>query len=162
MNLPEPSAGASAFPKFLDAFFAWYYQTFPVNATFIGVHDYDDRLPDYSERGIGAALAAIDTLLARVRVFRHTTLPESQELDRRLVEGFLEIQRWEFRSAHFHAGNPCVYTGEASFGVLALFLRPFAPPLGRSRRWPKTASPRRAPRWRHTPARWARGHGVRR
>ncbi|TMJ08844.1 MAG: DUF885 domain-containing protein [Bacillati bacterium ANGP1] len=127
MNLPEPSAGASAFPKFLDAFFAWYYQTFPVNATFIGVHDYDDRLPDYSERGIGAALAAIDTLLARVRVFRHTTLPERQELDRRLVEGFLEIQRWEFRSAHFHAGNPCVYTGEASFGVLALFLRPFAP-----------------------------------
>src|SRR5436853_3170362 len=69
MNLPEPSAGASAFPKFLDAFFAWYYQTLPVNATFIGVHDYDDRLPDYSERGIGAALAAIDTLLARVRVF---------------------------------------------------------------------------------------------
>src|SRR2546427_2645515 len=127
MNLPEPSAGASAFPKFLDAFFAWYYQTFPVNATFIGVHDYDDRLPDYSERGIGAALAAIDTLLARVRVFRHTTLPERQELDRRLVEGFLEIQRWEFRSAHFHAGNPCVYAGEASFGVLALFLRPFAP-----------------------------------
>src|SRR5437773_1063131 len=127
MNLPEPSAGASAFPKFLDAFFAWYYQTFPVNATFIGVHDYDDRLPDYSERGIGEALAAIDTLLARVRAFRHTTLTESQELDRRLVEGFLEIQRWEYRSAHFQAGNPCVYTGEAIFGVLALFLRPFAP-----------------------------------
>src|SRR5438552_15726883 len=127
MNLPEPSAGASSFPKFLDAFFAWYYQTFPVNATFIGVHDYDDRLPDYSERGIGAALAAIDTLLARVRVFRHTTLPERQELDRRLVEGFLELQRWEYRSAHFHAANPCVYTVEASSGVLPLFLRPFAP-----------------------------------
>src|SRR5947208_2949502 len=127
MNLPEPSAGASAFPKFLDAFFAWYYQTFPVNATFIGVHDYDDRLPDYSERGSGPAWPALDTLLVRVRVCRHTTLPERQELDRRLVEGFLEIQRWEFRSAHFHAGNPCVYAGEASFGVLALFLRPFAP-----------------------------------
>src|SRR5439155_98248 len=35
-----------------------------------------------------------------------------------------------------------------------------APPLGRSRRWPKTASPRRTPRWRHAPARWARGHRV--
>src|SRR5881409_1169021 len=99
MSMPEPSAGASAFPEFLDAFFAWYYQTFPVNATFIGVHDHDDRLPDFSEQGIGEALAAIDTLLARVRAFRHTTLTESQELDRRLVEGFLEIQRWEFRSA---------------------------------------------------------------
>src|SRR2546427_9978466 len=109
MNLPESSAGASAFPKFLDAFFAWYYQTFPVNATFIGVHDYDDRLPDYSERGIGAAPAAIDTVLARVGGFRPTTLPERQELDRPLVEGFLEMQRRAFRSAHFHAGDPCWY-----------------------------------------------------
>src|SRR5207247_7972858 len=124
MNLPEPSAGASAFPKFLDAFFAWYYQTFPVNATFIGVHDYDDRLPDYSERGIGAALAAIDTLLARVRVFRHTTLPERQELDRRLVEGFLEIQRWELRFAEFSAGHAFVYAAGVSFGLLVLCARP--------------------------------------
>src|SRR5438132_11260796 len=115
MNLPEPSAGASAFPKFLDAFFAWYYQTFPVNATFIGVHDYDDRLPDYSERGIGAALAAIDTLLARVRVFRPMTLPESQELDRRLVEGFLESQPWQSRSADVHAEKPRVSARAASF-----------------------------------------------
>src|SRR2546422_11401856 len=99
MNLPEPSAGASAFPKFLDAFFAWYYQTFPVNATFIGVHDYDDRLPGYSERGIGAALAAIDTLLARVRGFRHTTLPQRRERDGRPAGGFPGSERWECRSA---------------------------------------------------------------
>src|SRR2546427_8225943 len=127
MNLAESSAGASAFPELLDTFFAWYYQTFPVNATFIGVHDQDDRLPDFSERGMLDALAAIETLLARVRTFRHTTLPESQEMDRRLLEGFLEIQRWEYQSGHVHRGNPCLYTGEAIFGVLSLFLRPFAP-----------------------------------
>jgi len=127
MNIPEPRAGASAFPELLDTFFAWYYQMFPVNATFIGVHDRDDCLPDFSERGTVDALAAIDTLLARVRTFRHTTLPESQEMDRRLLEGFLEIQRWEYQSGHVHRGNPCLYTGEAIFGVLSLFLRPFAP-----------------------------------
>src|SRR2546425_11627800 len=127
MNRPEPNVGASAFPEFLDTFFAWYYRTFPVNATFIGVHDHDDCLPDFSERGTVDALAAIDTLLARVRTFRQTTLPESQEMDRRLLEGFLEIQRWEYQSGHVHRGNPCLYTGEAIFGVLSLFLRPFAP-----------------------------------
>src|SRR3989449_5777156 len=124
MSMPEPSAGASAFPEFLDAFFAWYYQTFPVNATFIGVHDHDDRLPDFSEQGIGEALAAIDTLLARVQAFRHTTLTESQELDRRLVEGFLEIPPWGYPPAHFHAASPCVRTRQALFGVLARVPRP--------------------------------------
>ncbi len=44
-----------------------------------------------------------------------------------LAEGFLEIQLWEHDSHHFHRGNPCVYTGEAIFGVMSLFLRPFAP-----------------------------------
>ena len=30
----------------LDAFFSAYYRRRPVNATFTGVHDFDDRLPD--------------------------------------------------------------------------------------------------------------------
>ncbi len=41
---------APAFNKWLDDFFHSYYRHRPVNATFIGVHDYDDRLPDFSER----------------------------------------------------------------------------------------------------------------
>ena len=31
------------------------------------------------------------------------------------------------QSRHFQAGNPSTYTGEAIFGVISLFLRPFAP-----------------------------------
>src|SRR5207245_802129 len=39
----------------------------------------------------------------------------------------LEIQRWELGSDHFARGNPCVHTGEAAFGLIALLRRPFAP-----------------------------------
>ncbi len=39
------------FDRWLDDFFASYYRHRPVNATFIGVHDYDANLPDYSETG---------------------------------------------------------------------------------------------------------------
>src|SRR2546428_13401734 len=72
MNRPEPNVGASAFPEFLDTFFAWYYRTFPVNATFIGVPEHDDCLPDFSEGGTVHALAGIGTLLARVRKVSQT------------------------------------------------------------------------------------------
>ena len=57
---------APAFTAWLDDFFASYYQHRPVNATFIGVHAHDERLPDYSEHGLGDALADADTLLARL------------------------------------------------------------------------------------------------
>ena len=47
--------------------------------------------------------------------------------DYELAAGFLELQQWELASGHFQAGNPCVYTGEAIFGIVSLFLRDFAP-----------------------------------
>ncbi|MDR7422153.1 MAG: DUF885 domain-containing protein [Armatimonadota bacterium] len=119
--------GAPALATALDDFFAWYYATYPINATFIGVHDHDHRLPDFSEAAAGDTVRAIETLRARFCSLPREPLTEAEALDRRLAQGFLDVQRWEYGSTHFHLGNPCVYTGEAVFGVLALFLRPFAP-----------------------------------
>jgi uncharacterized protein (DUF885 family) len=48
-------------------------------------------------------------------------------MDRMLAAGYLRIQLWEFQSNHFHRGNPCLYTGEAVFSVISLFLTDFAP-----------------------------------
>jgi uncharacterized protein (DUF885 family) len=118
---------ATVFAATLRDFFTWYYATYPVNATFIGVHDHDHRLPDFSEAAAGDTARAIESLRARFRNLPEEPLTEAQALDRRLAEGFLDAQRWECGSTHFHRGNPCVYTGEAVFGVLALFLRPSAP-----------------------------------
>ena len=89
---------APAFTAWLDDFFTSYYQYRPVNATFIGVHAYDDRLPDYSERGLGDALADAETLLARLRDLPNETLSAAEAIDRKLALGFLDIQRWELRS----------------------------------------------------------------
>lgn len=99
-----------------------------MNATFIGVHEWDDRLPDYSVAGLAEARAETDGLLAQFRDLpADPRAPAVDSLDRDLVEGFLEIDRWEQASGHGPRGNPCVFTGEAVFGVIALLLRPFAP-----------------------------------
>lgn len=103
----------------LDRFFDAHHRHRPVDATFIGVHDHDDRLPDLSEAGAGDALAEVDALLAGI--------PEAEghgveALDRRLVDGFLRGWRWELTEDHFHRGNPSLHIGEAVFGLLSLFL----------------------------------------
>jgi uncharacterized protein (DUF885 family) len=118
---------APAFTAWLNDFFDDYFRHRPVNATFIGVHDYDDRLPDYSEHGAGDALAGMKALSDRLQRLPAEPLTEAEALDRKLAAGFLEIQRWEYASRHFHRGNPSLYTGEAVFGLLSLFLTPFAP-----------------------------------
>jgi Bacterial protein of unknown function (DUF885) len=115
------------FIAWLDDFFASYYRHRPVNATFIGVHSYDERLPDCSEHGLGDALADAEALLVRLRALPDEPLTAAATIDKALAAGFLEIQRWELASEHFQRANPCFYTGEAAFGVISLLRRPFAP-----------------------------------
>ena len=109
---------APTFSAWLDDFFASYYRHRPVNATFVGLHEHDDRLPDYSESGVGDALADAESLLSRLRALPPEPLSQAERIDRRLAEGYLKIQRWELDSPHFRWENPSLYTGEAIFGVL--------------------------------------------
>lgn len=115
------------FEAWMDGFFASYYGRRPVNATFIGVHDLDDRLPDLSEAGVGDTVADMEDLLRRSARLDDEALTPLEEVDLRLARGFLRIQLWEHDSGHFHAGNPSFTTGEAIFGILSLFLSDFAP-----------------------------------
>ncbi len=116
------------FSAWLDEFFAAYYRRRPVSGTFIGVHDHDHRLPNYSKAGTQATLTETTNLRRRL-TDGTTAAPQTptEAMDKRLADGFLSIQQWELGSHHFQRGNPTVYTGEAIFGVLSLFLRPFAP-----------------------------------
>jgi hypothetical protein len=98
-----------------------------VNATFIGVHDQDHRLPDLSEQGVGDTVADMRALLSEASGLSEESRSPLGSMDRRLAEGFLKIQLWEHESDHFHRGNPSLYTGEAIFGVMSLFLTDFAP-----------------------------------
>jgi hypothetical protein len=115
------------FETWLDDFFASYHRHRPVSATFIGVHEHDERLPDLSEHGLGDALGDAEWLLTRLDALPAEPLDGTPAVDRALARGFLRIQRWELQSHHFARGNPCVHTGEAAFGVIGLLRRPFAP-----------------------------------
>src|SRR4051812_12235828 len=120
-------SSAPAFDRWLDGFFAWYYRTHPVDATFIGVHDYDELLPDCSEQGLEDARLEMQALRDELDQLPAETLSESQAQDRRLANGFLDIQLWEIDSKHFQLGNPSYYTGEAIFSIMALFHRDSEP-----------------------------------
>ncbi len=152
---------ARAFASWLDDFFSAYYRRNPVSATFIGVHAHDHALPDFSAEGAAAAADEIDGLLRRLDALPPEPLAPAEALDRELAHGALEIQRWELGAAQFQSGNPCVYTGEATFGIMSLFLREFAPiaerataAAARMRAVPALLGQGRA-RLRQVPAPWA-------
>ncbi len=125
----ENPATTAAFDRWLDRFFTAYYAARPVNATFIGVHDHDHRLPDFSPAGVARQLAEMRTLRGELAGIPIDQLDTPRRHDGLLADGFLELQLLEDGLPQFHRGNPALYTGEGVFAILSLFLRdaePFA------------------------------------
>jgi hypothetical protein len=118
---------ASESARWLDRFFDHYYRSQPVNATFIGEHRWDGALPDYSEAAVDDAKARIAALLAESPSLSLDALSVDERHDLRLAQGALRIQEWDLAGRHFHRGNPSLYTGEAVFGLISLFLTEYAP-----------------------------------
>jgi hypothetical protein len=117
----------------LDSFFGHYYRRRPVNATFTGVHMFDDALPDWSPAGLDTLddemhslareLSAAHPTPSNVRAYRD----DPQLLEAELARSFLETQLVENASNHGIRRNPSLWTGEAVFSVISLMSRSFAP-----------------------------------
>lgn len=118
---------SSSFSSWMDDFFSAYYHRRPVSATFIGMHTYDHDLPDFSEKSVAETVDEMKALLTRLDTLPAEKLTVIENLDRKLAAGYLQTQLWEYKSDHFYKGNPCLYTGEAVFSVISLFLTDYAP-----------------------------------
>lgn len=120
----------------LDAFFEALYTLRPVDATFIGMHAHDHRLPDWSPAGHEAARARWQRVAKDLRASGHArtlaTLPDDAATDWRTVDGALalshvEVSLAELDGHHLTRGNPSLAIGEAAFSVISLITREFAP-----------------------------------
>lgn len=119
----------------LDTFFESYHRLRPVNATFTGVHTWDDRLPDWSPDGLAAAAGEMRSLRASLgdAPTGADSMRDVSARDRALAIAFLDVQLAEIDSLHFQRGNPSLALGEAAFGAISLVTRPFAPAAARAR-----------------------------
>ncbi len=117
------------FDRLFQSFFNCFLKRRPVTASFIGKHEYDAFLPDFSPKGVEETVAEMEAQLAQFRGMSEEGLTPRQCLDKKQAEGFLEIQLWEFSEGchHFHRGNPSLYSGEAVFGLIACILTQYAP-----------------------------------
>src|SRR3954468_14473566 len=123
---PQAEANRRAADAWRERFFAHYYAARPVNATFIGVHDHDHALPDFTPDGRTQQLADMRELRRQLADVSRDGLDTARRHDCLLADGFLELQLMEAELPQF-SRNPAVYTGEGVFSVLSLFLRDSEP-----------------------------------
>lgn len=110
-----------------------------MDATFIGVHEHDMRLPAWGRADRQDELHGMQAV--RRDLDRAHPLPlagddapdwralarDPRALDAELARANLDVRTLEMESGHFRDRNPALWTGEAIFGAVALMLRDFAP-----------------------------------
>lgn len=115
-TLATTAAAQSLYDRFFDEYYLPYN---PTTATFAGVHEYDDRLEDYSRAGVDKRIAALDTFLA---AFAH----EPPSADRELVLNYIRATRLELETIRMWQRDPDRYSSGITISAFSLMSRTFA------------------------------------
>src|SRR5262245_40563801 len=74
-------AANAEFTKFVDDYFAASFRDSPNFATYLGVHDYDDRIDDLSRAGFEQRIAEQKKFLARLGAIDRSKLDADEQID---------------------------------------------------------------------------------
>jgi uncharacterized protein (DUF885 family) len=106
------TAPGAAFDRFRNAFLERYFQLDPYFAVYQGRHDFDGRLPDWSEAGLKQAADYMRESIARTRSFPDPALTQRQRFERDYLIKVAEGRLFWLEDADQPHTNPAFYVGD--------------------------------------------------
>jgi uncharacterized protein (DUF885 family) len=117
-----------AFHSLSEEFVEVFMRHHPVEATRVGLHDYDSRLPDDSPEGFGERAAWLRDIEQRlVASVPWQELPPEYRVDFALLRSQIATQRSDLEEMRTPARDPVRFAETALHSVYLLLARPFAP-----------------------------------
>jgi uncharacterized protein (DUF885 family) len=125
---PQPSASAdAAYTSLAQGYYAETFRLSPIGATEAGVHDYDDRVGDFSASGVAKQLDMDRAYLRRLAAIDKTALSPSGALDYTLLENSLRDDLLLNDTLKEWRHNPDDYTQSASAAIFSVMSKDYAP-----------------------------------
>ena len=122
----EPS-GDAAFERAVDDLLAGLFRRNPTLATYLGIHDYDDRLEDLSKAAIAAEIDALKQFRAGFAAIDAGTLSVPNQLDREQVLAAIDSRLLDLEVIKPWARNPDTYSSGITQTAFVMIKRAFAP-----------------------------------
>jgi uncharacterized protein (DUF885 family) len=134
---PPPPASASAGDQVFDevsrAYLADLYQRQPTWATYLGIHTYNDRIEDYSRRGVDDGIASQRRFRERAAAIDAASLSLERRLDRELMLRAIDSRLLTLDTVRPWAVDPDFYSSGLTRTAYIMIKRSFAPPDERLR-----------------------------
>ena len=122
----SPRADA-AFKALTQRFIASAMRLSPVEATALGIHDFDGQLPDITAQGRTARVAEWRAILAELARINPAALSRDNQVDYAILTNELRYRIFANDELQEWAWNPLGYNDIAGMGLYSLAVRDFAP-----------------------------------
>ncbi len=121
---PATDQGA-ALAESVDSFINGYFQHNPVFAASAGKHEFDGKLPDYSQKGMKSTVDWLHTQHKAFAAFTDDQLDAQARFHRDYVLAVIDGQLFWLEDSGAPSKNPTFYTGDLSPSMY--LTRPYAP-----------------------------------
>ncbi len=115
------------FEELAADYFEFYYWAFPVAATFVGIHDHDERLGDYSTEVLSSTTAKLRHYAAELSLLDPRNLEPDAAADLKMLAARVRQEVREMDGLKTWRKNPANYPAVAAEGLHDLLVREFAP-----------------------------------
>ena len=115
------------FHALVDDYLVWHFQSSPVEATWIGMHDHDGRFGRYTSESVQAAAQQVRQFQIRLGQIDPETVSLEEEVDYHIFQNSLDLVLFGLIDLREHTWNPMQVAQEVGFGIMLLASQDFAP-----------------------------------
>ncbi|VTR90987.1 Uncharacterized protein OS=Myxococcus stipitatus (strain DSM 14675 / JCM 12634 / Mx s8) GN=MYSTI_05584 PE=4 SV=1: DUF885 [Gemmata massiliana] len=135
ISRPQPVAAdtpaPAGFAAFVDDYYAALFAWEPNQATYAGIHDFDEKLADLNAPNITHRADVLKKLHERLKTLRAGKLTADEAIDAETLDHAIRAELLELEVVRDWKRNPVVYLGKPAEGIDMLMKRSFAPPADR-------------------------------
>ena len=130
---PVAAPGDAAFRQIASEILEYTYKRDPSNATYLGIHKYDDLIQDYSAAAVTADVEAIKSVRAKLNAVDAGALSLDAQLDLEKINRTLDGVLLRDEVIRSWAKDPDLYSSGITNAAYVMISRTFAPPEQRLR-----------------------------
>jgi uncharacterized protein (DUF885 family) len=124
-------AADKPFATFVDNYYAATFAWDPTQATYAGIHNFDDRLADFSAANIARRAATLKQMQEGLAALRGGKLSADDAIDADVLDHAIRAELLELETVRDWKRNPMLYLGKPAEAIDMLMKRKFASPAVR-------------------------------
>jgi len=99
----------------------------PVNATYMGIHDYDHVFTDYSRGEVKSEIGKLKEFERRLQKYTRVSLSANRKIDLKLLKSNCDVALLQLWKLQYYQKNPNLYLDDAANGIYYILIRDYAP-----------------------------------